>query len=270
MIPAAARPAARATLPALCAVAAAIAAGAPGDAEALSCAPPRVAVTPAGDVAAPLNTRVLITIPPRTGHFDKPSGVAQVSASLRERGKSEMVPVARIELGAGEQRQIELAPVKPLRPRTQYDVLLGRTDKPDQAPTVAGSFRTGGEADRQAPIWNGVERATISPRTRGSWGWSGPYARLRYVTASDESTPTPMLRFGVWLPDASGKLDYTRPPVTWEDGSDGIATLTGGGPCGWATFGFPIVTRLGVRVADLAGNLGPPSEVRLIPVRPDE
>ncbi|MEJ7728463.1 MAG: hypothetical protein WKG00_04545 [Polyangiaceae bacterium] len=158
----------------------------------------------------------------------------------------------------------------PLRPRTQYERLLGSSDKPDQVPTVAGTFRTGAEMDRHPPIWNGVQRGTLSPRTRGHWGPSGPDAVLRYVTASDEATPTPMLRFGVWLPDASGKLDYTRDPVTWETGSDGFFTLTGGGPCGWATFKFPIVTRLGVRVADLAGNLGEPSEVRLVPTRNPE
>jgi hypothetical protein len=260
----------RAVLPVACAAAAALAAGAPGDAQALSCAPPRVHIIPGGEVLAPLNTRVVITIPPNTGHFDKPSGVAKVTATLRQRGKSELVPVARIDLGAGEQRQIQLEPVKPLRARTQYEVLLGRSDKPAEAPIVASSFTTGAEMDRQAPIWNGVERATISPRTRGHWGMNGPNALFHYVTASDESTPTPMLRFGVWLPDSSGKLDYTGPPVTWEDGADGLMSLTGGGPCGWATFRFPIVTRLGVRVADLAGNLGAPSEVRLVAARHTE
>ncbi|MEJ7728462.1 MAG: hypothetical protein WKG00_04540 [Polyangiaceae bacterium] len=97
--------AARVVLPLLCAAAAAVVAGAPRDAEALSCAPPRVSILPGGEVVAPLNTHVTITIPPNTGHFDKPSGVAKVTANLRRQGSSERVDVARVDLGAGEQRR---------------------------------------------------------------------------------------------------------------------------------------------------------------------
>lgn len=255
------------TVPVLCAVAAAVTFGAPREAGALSCAQPRVTMTPAADVAAPLNTHVVITVPPHTEVFDKPDGIALVSATLRLRGKTEPVPVQRIDLGAGAQRQIELAPVAPLRANAQYDVVLVRNDAPAKPPVFAGSFRTGGDVDQVAPIWNGVERATSEPRTAGRWGATGPSASFRYVTASDEATPTAQLRFGFWLPDAQGNFDYSRPPVTWAPGFDGVTRLTAGELCGWATFKFPIVGRLGVRVADLAGNLGPPSEVRLVPAQ---
>jgi hypothetical protein len=257
-------------LPALTPVAlaaGALAVSAPRPAHALSCAGPRITMSPAADVAAPLNVRVVITIPLRTGLIQKPQELSLVRVDLRERAEpKKSVAVRRNDLGAGEQRQIELVPLAPLKPDVAYEVMLGRPDVSGTPPVVAGAFRTGQEADEAAPVWNGVTRATIAPRTRGHWGPSGPTASFHFAAAGDESTPNEHLRFGVWLPDAAGRFDYNQPPATYTTAHGGDFFLSGGSPCGWATFKFPIVTRLGVRVLDLAGNMGPASEVRLVPV----
>ena len=244
--------------------------------EALSCAPPQVTVTPAPEVAAPLNARVVVTVPLHAGLVSKLEELPGLPFVLREREEPKrLVPARREDMGAGQQRQGQLTPVGLLPKDTELEVVV-KLPRPADAATrfgpfaaggevVVGSFRTGNDEDRAAPVWNGVTRATIAPKKPGHWGPSGPTATFHFAAAGDESTPNEQLRFGVWLPDARGRFDYSRPPTTYASAHGrGEFFLTGGSPCGWATFAFPIVGRIGVRVLDLAGNMGPPSEVRLV------
>jgi hypothetical protein len=177
--------------------------------------------------------------------------------------------VRRVDVGAGLQRQVELVPVAQLSPSTTYEVIATQPERSDVPARTIGAFRTGTDLDVAAPVWNGVTRATLAPQTKGKWGPSGPTATFHFGAAGDESTPNEELRFGVWLPDAQGRFDYSKAPATYASAHGlGQFVLSGGRPCGWATFRFPIITRVGVRAVDLAGNQGSASEVRLVPVTP--
>ena len=235
---------------------------------ALSCAPPMVTVTPGPQGEAPLNARVVITIPLRSGFVAKLDELPGLRFELREREEpNRAVAVRRVDLGAGEQRQVELTPVARLRRHTSYEIVVDHPERRDVPTRTLGPFRTGADVDVAAPVWNGVTKATLAPRSNGKWGPSGPTATFHFGAAGDESTANEELRFGVWLPDGQGRFDYAKPPTTYASAhGGGQFVLTGGAPCGWATFRFPITTRLGVRAIDLAGNMGSPSEVRLEPV----
>jgi hypothetical protein len=239
------------------------------DAHALSCMPPQVTMTPGPQAEAPLNVRVVVTVPLNAGLVSKLEQLPAVRFELRPREQpARGVAVRRVDLGAGLQRQVELVPLAQLSPSTTYEVIATQPERSDVPARTIGVFRTGTDVDVAAPVWNGVTRATLAPQTKGKWGPSGPTATFHFGAAGDESTANEELRFGVWLPDAQGRFDYSKAPATYASAHGlGQFVLTGGQPCGWATFRFPITTRVGVRAVDLAGNLGSASEVRLVSVK---
>jgi hypothetical protein len=76
----------------------------------------------------------------------------------------------------------------------------------------------------------------------------------------------------VWLPDKSGKLDFTKPPALYYGGSAfgraALEELSLGHPstCSAANFTFPAGAKslkIGVAAIDLAGNQSTPSVVSL-------
>lgn len=243
---------------AIAALAAVIAPAAP--AAACSCAMPSIRISPRG-AGAPINATVMAWLPHGGyGAFDK------VTLSLREKRSGAPVAVAYRSAGSADVGVVELVPRHALRPNTSYEVIAAH----DAALDVVGTFTTGGARATTAPAWKGVVKAgyfRAVPRcclcmTRD------PYLELR-LTADDHQPLARSLaaipRYAIWVADRNGKLDYSRPPVTYLAG--GTAWLSLGHPSTCSPDNFTIPHRkalkLGIRPVDLAGNLGAPSELVL-------
>jgi hypothetical protein len=104
-----------------------------------------------------------------------------------------------------------------------------------------------------------------------------PWIVAEAPEAHDEATPRASLRYGAWIADVTGVIDYAMPPLTYVDWEGGRLLLgrdeayPENSLCDLPLFPFPRdggKLRLGLRAVDWAGNLSPPSEIVLDTTRP--
>ena len=192
-----------------------------------------------GDVA-PRNTHIWIAVPP---------ALAEVQASLRGPGAG---PVEVIRYGSGEERIIELVPRAPLAGHTRYEVLLGSE--------VVGQLVTGDTMDQTPPTWDGLKSGEVSPGTDAGCGAGETIVVLGLGKRDDDATPTASLRYAIWIGAPGKELDYTQPPTTVVSATRDHLALGRESRCSPVNLDLQGAFAVGVRVLDLAGNAGTPSE----------
>jgi hypothetical protein len=237
----------------------------PYDAEACSCAPPRVRISPS-DSDAPLNSTVLVWLPSYIGKAN------EVTFSLRKKVSGDPVAVDYRPTGAAGLAVVEMIPRAKLDPDTTYEVVMV---KGAAAPSPVGAFATGKLPLHGVPQFKGIARASYYKAVPVCCMCmtDQPYAQIELKDSIDDDQRA-NFRLGVWMADANGKIDYTRAPDTWQSGSTHLF-LGNPSTCSPANFAFPLrkALKLGIKLVDLAGNASAPSEVTLDttkPVKPPE
>jgi hypothetical protein len=234
---------------------AAILAGAP-DARPCSCIPPHFRhLTPDRLDDAPLNTRVRFESPGRAGGSGKERHV------LRAHGSATEVDAVERRFATGGVAVIELAPLAPLAPSTQYEVAIV---DPDEYPStlVIGTFKTGTAADTAAPRLKTGGAAEAHRNVRfggGDCSIRGPWIDVMGAEAEDPSRPKAQILWGVWSSDPSGKIDASKPPATILGPWRGRLTIGQRSLCDPHAFTLPDsgVFSFGIAPIDEAGNTGP-------------
>lgn len=242
-----------------------------------------VSFVPFGDRIAPLNARIRVSLPEswRTTTLDcsgargSPTAAAcragRMSLVLRTApgtgAKVDDVVTTQRESRSGDVATVELVPEGPLKPNTRYEV-WHRDDAGVHRARVLATFETGVANDTTAPFWRGIQSARrISSQLECDVDGISVLAWI----PTDESTPNNQLRFGIWLADDSGRLDYGSPPLLFAEGVDDTSARVRDPevvriPLGTGAkndFVFPKGKRfvkIGIRAFDLAGNTSPPSE----------
>ena len=210
------------------------------DASACSCAQPAIRVTPRPGDIAPRNTHVWVEVPPELA--DAPlvlRGPGAGSADLRRYGSADV-------------KIIELTPRAPLAARARYEVLLGTE--------IVGEIAIGDVVDDKPPTWDGLQTGDVSPGLVTGCGAGEPFIVLGLGKRNDDATPTAALRYGIWTGETGKALDYDKPPVTVVSAWGDRLSLGHESRCSPANLELPASLAIGVRVLDLAGNPGPPSE----------
>jgi hypothetical protein len=220
-------------------------------ADACSCLGPATLVLPAG--TAPTNTHVFV--------WWSRYGDPRQAVELRVAGGKKAVAVDIKQHPAGDYELVELVPKASLRGNTQYVIVDGGGKE-------LGRFKTTAGANREPLIWHGVAKATTERYARGGGG-SCITRRTFAKLAMAESDPPPpagtRLIYAVWAADATGKLDYKKPPLTYAVDDPDELLLGSPSICRPDNVRFPDVQtlKLGVKIIDTAGNASPPSEVTL-------
>jgi hypothetical protein len=230
------------------------------DAAACSCARPRVTHSP-HDTDAPINSTVVVWVP---------SYVAKgnvVNLSLRKKTSDDTIAVDYKSMGAADMKVIEMTPRAKLDPNTEYEIVL--TDKDASAPV--GSFTTGTRKLKAAtPPFLGVAKANYykDKPICCICNTADPYADIELSdTIGDKRAKE--VRLAIWMAGADGKIDYKKPPVTYEYGAQRL-WLGHPSTCAPANFTFPKTKNLkfGLKLVDLAGNASAPSEFVLDTTKP--
>jgi hypothetical protein len=230
--------------------AAALAAGAvdAGDARACSCVGPRLAfLSPLGADAAPVNVHVRLEAP--TGGFRASSLVLRAHGGANVATSVHTYPGRMVTI-------VELVPAAPLPATTRFEVAT--VDPAAHPPvTVIGTFKTGTAADTKAPTLRGIGRPRTRLNTRyggGDCSIRGPWIVLEGVDARDDR-PDGKLVYGVWAPDAAGRLDTHRAPDTLVFPYQNRITIGQASQCDMRTFPFKgQVVTLAVAAIDESGN----------------
>jgi hypothetical protein len=249
--------------PALAALAAVVAPGVPGgrEAGACSCAGPKLTLlSPERVDDAPLNARVRVEAPVRQGG-------ASGKIVLRAVGGAAIAATARSFSPGGAVEITELVPQAPLAASTRYEVALV---DPEQYPStiVFGTFRTGTATDTKAPRLDRVGAASAHRSKRpggGSCQVPGPWVVIEGVGASDPGRAGAQLAFGVWLGDASGGVDASKPPTAIVTAFRGALHVGRTSLCDPRDFPLPKGKSvwLGVAAIDEAGNASAVRRVRV-------
>ncbi len=230
------------------------------DAGACSCMPPEAALLAPDRVDdAPVNAKVRIEVPSYAG---------AAAPLLRVHGGAD-VPVTTRKIAGGDLDVIELTPAAPLAPSTQYEVAT--IDRSRHPPVhVLGTFKTGAAtSDTTAPRFDRLgPPVTSRPGANAmssSCGVPGPWVTFDDVALTDPGRPDAQLFIGVWLGDASGKIDDTKPPARLLRASRGSLVLGKSSLCMPHDFAFPASAHAWVGLApiDEAGNAGALRKVKV-------
>jgi hypothetical protein len=233
-----------------------------------------VLVTPDRLDDAPLDTHVRLLVADASSMTAKPNPPFG-RVVLRVHGGAEVrTRVSTTDLGSAT--RAELVPVAPLTPRTVYELAMlepGGT-------TVFGTFRTGTAKDTTPPkledpgtAWGppppppySSGRVVIS----SSCDPEGPDLLLRGITASDPGRPDAQLVALVWLPDANGAFDTTKPPNTQRRITSRDVVIGKGNLCDTNALPMPATppAAVGVVVVDEAGNRSALARVPVVPGPP--
>lgn len=225
---------------------------------ACSCGAPQIEISPSG-ADAPTNATVVVWVP------DYLTRGSDLILSLRKKASGEILTVDFRKLGAASVTVMEMLPKAKLTPNTEYEVVQLDGD----VSRVVGSFTTGMREVTGTPAWKGVAKASYFKAVPVCCACmtADPYAELELADKPGKDAAS--YRVGIWMAGGDGKIDYRKPPVTYESLT---ATLWLGHPstCGPANFSFPRSRRLklGLRLVDLAGHASAPSEVELDTTRP--
>ena len=235
---------------------------------------------PYGDRVAPLDTHVRLTLPTDwqthaidcSARYDGPTAAAcqtsRFDLVLRTApamgSRVEVVTTTARASSSGDIAQVELVPTAPLRARTRYEVWHEDATRR----RIVATFETGDTTDRAAPTWKGIKSAA---RVRSSIECDVDGIDVVASQANDDTTPPSQIRYGVWVADERGRIDYDAPPLV-HVAADGSARRQGGDPDEitiplgtGAIHDFVVPARkstlkLGLRAIDLAGHASAPSE----------
>jgi len=233
-------------------------------AAACSCAPRPATfeITPSGGARVPLNARVRVAFGGRLTD----SAETGVQVTLRTNAGRKIATREQVYRDSSGRELRELTPQAPLRPETEYTVVV-TAGRPSLPILATARFRTGRAADRGAPLWRGVESASLwpgdtDPAHGGLCHSYRPYGDLKVASPVDpESSP---VVFAVWLGTSGAALAYDRAPITYVTAVDGHITIGDPSKCGSGALPAQDPgTLVGLRAVDQAGNLSPPSETLL-------
>lgn len=231
-------------------------------AHACSCGMPQIQISPAG-ADAPLNATVVVWVP---AYIAKGN---ELNLSVRKKASGDTIVVDFKKVGSASMTVVEMTPKGKLVANTEYEIV--RVD--DDASAVVGSFTTGAKELTGAPTWKGVAKASYFKDVPVCCvcNTADPYAEIELADKPDEKTGK-LHRVGIWLAGSDGKIDYKKPPVTYEQ-FDGTLWLGHPSTCSPANFLFPKskALKVGLKLVDLAGNASTASEFVLDttkPVRP--
>ncbi len=192
---------------------------------------------------------------------------------VRHGGKG--VPARARTLVLSGLRIVELTPRRALKPGATYDVVVDKR--------TIGSFTATRDVDARPPTWAGVAKATYvvehvtaterTPdgsririiRSESMCYRPDPYAVLTIEPVEDDIAAPDEVLFAVWIPDAKGVLDTTRPPFAYVAAQDGHISLGSTSVCDPIRFAFPKARQYTIAIAavDSAGNQTAPVEVTL-------
>jgi hypothetical protein len=249
-------------------------------------------------VLAPLDTQVRITMhagwrtrsfcgaegPPSCaeGRFELLLRRAPSAAAGGARPSSAaLVPVMLRESSFLDAATVTLLPVAPLAARTRYELVYAEHDA-KVAPRVVGTFTTSAAVDTTAPKWSGIASHHVVGQAIRAAGTGVVTLEeecaergIRFEaneSASDDQTPPGQLRYGVWVGDPTGAIDYSAPPIAYLEGRFEqqrppkpplfVLLLDAGDEP--KRFVFPQgrrTAKLGLRAVDMAGNTSAPSEM---------
>ncbi len=205
----------------------------------------------------PLNTRVRAFVPL--------AGMGRGGRLvLRRQGSIDEVPARTEATRQASRSLVELTPSRPLDAGAAYEVAVV---DPSRFPStvVFSTFRTGTATDTTAPRLDSGGTAKVERSAGGvltSCSVPGPWVTIRGVAASDPGRARAQLAIAVWLGDAAGRVDDTRPPTTVERYLPGDAvTLGARGVCDPRTFPVPPSGPMWIGLAALA-EAGKRSAVR--------
>jgi len=233
-------------------------------AAACSCAPrpAEFEITPSGGAPVPLNARVRVAFGGRLTDRAETG----VEVTLRTNAGHKVATREQVYRDSRGRELRELTPQAPLRPETDYTVVV-TAGRPSRPTVATARFRTGRAADTGAPQWRGIEAAVLvpgdtDPAHGGLCHSYRPYGHLKVASPIDpESSP---VVFAVWLGPSGAALAYDRAPITYVTAVDGHITIGDPSKCGdGALQAQDPGTRVGLRAVDQAGNLSPPSETQL-------
>jgi len=175
------------------------------DSNACSCAGPEGQLLGPDRVDdAPTNTKVRLELP---------SHAINARTVLAVRGGAEVAVKSR-SMSVGSVDVVELTPSSALAPGTQYVVSI--VDDSRHPPVrVLGTFKTASAEDKTAPKIDSIGRVYTTrdgTNVRTSCSVGTPWITVESIKASDPGRPNAQLFYGVWVGDASGKIDDTKPP----------------------------------------------------------
>lgn len=231
------------------------------DASACSCvAPESTLLAPDRVDDAPVNAKIRIEIP---------SYANAAVPALRVHGGGEIAVRTR-RIKGGDVDVLELTPAAPLAAATQYEIsTVDRTHHPPVH--VLGTFKTAGtaSADTTAPRFDQLGAPVTSrpgaSSMSSSCGVPGPWVTFDEVRLVDPGRPDAQLFVGVWLGDASGRIDETKPPTRMLLAPRGPLVVGRASLCMPHDFPFPATSHawLGLAPIDEAGNTGAMRKVRV-------
>lgn len=245
-------------------------------AETCRCDSASIRVWPDGKSSVPPSTHIWVRLPAYRPvlPFEKYSDFAeyprfwstrflqnQMSLLLFEKAKNRYVEGYKVDLTAGQWRMSVFYPKSPLALRTTYEIHLLA---PGNLRGVLGRFVTGTEAESpKPPAPNIVQARYISERIYpGQCRPPKPFAVL-------DLKQTPALDphfYGIWLPNADGKIDDKRMPNLVLQPQQNQLFLGQLLPCSENNFVFPAGRsnlQMVVKVGNLSGQWGIPQSVNL-------
>lgn len=239
----------------------------PRPADACSCIPSSVEVSPPASVAAPLNTLIRVSW---AADMPDMAHLAGASIELVPRGGKVAVAVDRKQWTSGNVITLILTPRQPLAAKSTYEVVLR---KPKEV-SVLGQVVTGTAADKDAPTWKGASEVQYvhAPAVCCNCSTGDPWVMVKFADGADavkdDQTQRDDIAFGIW--PADGKLDASRLLAVvpaWR----GRLVLGDESICAPRNFDLPKAAKsLRLRIAPLdhAGNAGEPAAITIDLTKP--
>jgi hypothetical protein len=230
------------------------------DAAACSCMGPHdIIVAPDRVDDASLNTRVRFEVPART-----PSANGAV---LRVTDGAGRVDATTRSWNDGGLTFVELTPAKPLQASTRYELAIVDASAYPST-TVIGTFSTGTKSDTVAPRLVSIGTATARGNAHAGGGdcsIQGPWIEVGPVQAEDPERPKAHLMFAVWLGDAAGRVDTTKPPAGLLEEHRGVVTIGRRSLCDPHDFPIPHApfATFALGAVDESGNMSAPRKLRV-------
>jgi hypothetical protein len=232
------------------------------DAGACSCMPPEpMLLTPQRGEDVPANAKVRVEMPSSAYRNANGQLVLRVHDGADVETKARKISGRTIEV-------VELSPVAPLAVDTRYEVVT--IDSQRHPPThVLGTFKTSPKPtnDTTAPRIDrmGSVQAEKGGQLRTSCSVPGPWIMANDLASSDPGRPDAQLLYGIWLGDAAGNVDTTKPPTRMLRGHGTSLLIGQSSSCSFHDFPIPSTpfAWIGIAAIDESGNQSPVKKVRV-------
>jgi hypothetical protein len=200
--------------------------------------------SPSDDGAAPLNSRVTVTLGGQAGLVR--------SVELRASAGGPSISVRRRAIaGPVGQEVLELTPEAPLAPDTTYELVARRPEGWHPSQWIFGAFTTGQNRDDVAP-----ELLVHGARWRDQGPGAEPSLELNIELRDGERASGAAL-YALWLPDASGSFHASAAPDLYLPGRGDVLQLSSADACSGLALPLPSTPgrrELGLAALDAAGN----------------